>query len=53
MKERADILRRKIALYRKYLSEGIESDLARSYLREILEAETELAQIEKNTDRRQ
>lgn len=49
MDDRAQILRRKIAHYRRLLSEGIESNLAQQYLREILKAEAELAQIEKDT----
>lgn len=31
----ADALRRRIALYRRYLNEGVGSDLAETYLREI------------------
>ncbi len=52
MNERAEILRRKIALYRRSLSEGIDGELARRYLREIVEAESELARIENHNDRR-
>jgi hypothetical protein len=46
--ERADLLRQRIALYRRYLAEGVDGELARRYLREIVEAEAELADIEKD-----
>lgn len=45
MNERAEALRLKIAYYRRWLGEGLEAQLARQYLREIQEAEMELANI--------
>jgi hypothetical protein len=42
MEMRANMLRRWVALYRDYLSKGIDSGLARQYLRAIVEAEIEL-----------
>jgi len=42
----ADTLRRRIALYRRYLSQGVDADFARIYLNEIEKAETLLAEIE-------
>ena len=53
MNERAEILRRQVALYRRYLSEGIDAELARYYLHELVEAEAELAGIEPGTDKRE
>jgi hypothetical protein len=51
MAEDAETLRRRIALYRNYLREGVDSDLARLYLDEIMRAECALAKIEgKPTD---
>jgi hypothetical protein len=46
MKGRAEILRRQMALYRRYLAEGVHADLARQYLAYIVTAEAELAEIE-------
>ena len=43
---RAEHLRRRIELYRRYLREGVDAGLAADYLREIVEAEAELARIE-------
>jgi hypothetical protein len=48
MTERAQTLRRRIALYRRYLAEGIAADLARQYLNDISVVEAELVEIEKN-----
>jgi hypothetical protein len=45
MEERADILRRKIELLRRYLREGIAAALEVEYLFAILGAEAELAKI--------
>jgi len=45
MDERAEALRRRIALYRRYLRESVDATLASEYLREIAEAEAELEQI--------
>jgi hypothetical protein len=44
--ERTGLLRRRIALYRRYLREGVEGALALEYLRQIAEDEAELSQIE-------
>ncbi len=52
MTERAELLRRRIALYRRYLTEGVDVDLARQYLNDITEAEAELEAIEKNLEKR-
>lgn len=46
------MLRRRIALYRRYLSEGVDAELARIYLHEIAVAEAELARHEKQGDER-
>lgn len=46
MEDRAAVLRRKIALLRGYLREGVEADLAVMYLHDIAEAEAELRHIE-------
>lgn len=53
MNERAEILRRRIALYRRYLAEGVEAELAQHYLREIVSTEAELAAIEKESEKRE
>jgi hypothetical protein len=53
MEERADTLRRRIALYRRYLAEGVDADLARTYLSELAEAEAELWEIARGTDKRE
>jgi hypothetical protein len=50
---RAELLRRHIALYRQYLAEGVEADLAGCYLREIVAAGAELAEIEKGGEQRE
>jgi len=44
--DRAELLRRRIALYRRYLGEGIEGALALDYLRQIAKDEAELNRIE-------
>ena len=46
MADSVESLQRRIALYRKYLSEGVDADLARTYLAEIAKAETLLAELE-------
>jgi hypothetical protein len=46
MEERADILRRRIALYRRYLREGVDAALAGEYVCQIRDDEAELATIE-------
>jgi len=43
MDKRADLLRRRIALYREFLSLGVDAGTAMTYLSEIAEAERELA----------
>ncbi len=45
MDERAEFLRRRIELYRRYLREGVDIDVAAEYLRQIAEDEGELAEI--------
>jgi hypothetical protein len=49
---RADDVRRKLALYREYLANGVDPDLTRIYLREITRLEAELGRIESETDKR-
>jgi hypothetical protein len=46
MEERADMLRRRIALYRRYLREGVDATLALEYVAQIRDDEGELAAIE-------
>ena len=48
--ERAELLRRRLELYRRYLREGVDASLAEQYLRQIAEDEAELRQI--GTDKR-
>lgn len=43
--ERVELLRARIALYRRYLSEGAEGDMARAYLWLIRRDEVELTAI--------
>jgi hypothetical protein len=43
--DRAGLLRRRIALYRRYLREGVNGGLALEYLRQIVEDEAELGRI--------
>jgi hypothetical protein len=45
MENRAELLRRRIALYRRYLREGVDAALAETYLREIRDAEAELGEL--------
>ena len=47
MQDRAELLRRRVAMYRRYLADGVDALLARHYLREIVAAEAELAKTEK------
>ncbi len=42
----AEALRRRIALYRRYLREGVEGDLAAEYLKSIVADEATLAALE-------
>lgn len=43
----AQQLRRKIELYRRYLSEGVDADIAEIYLRELASAEEALSSADK------
>jgi hypothetical protein len=52
LKDRADILRRRIATYRRRLSEGVDLALAQRYLAQIVEDEAELERIEGDSDKR-
>ena len=47
---RATVLREKIGLYRRYLANGIDSDLAVRYLREIKRMEAEFARLSNEGD---
>lgn len=51
MKERAEFLGRRIALYRRYLAEGVGIDLARHYLEEIVKSELELDAIQRDHEK--
>jgi hypothetical protein len=51
MEERADMLRRRIALYRRYLREGVDAALALEYVRQLAEDAAELDAI-KSAERR-
>lgn len=53
MENRSDLLRRRIALHRRCLSEGVDVELARHYIRQIIEDENELARIEGDSERRE
>jgi hypothetical protein len=44
--DRVEFLRRRIALYRRYLHEGVMSELAREYLRQIAEDKAALDRAE-------
>ena len=46
MEERADVLRRRIALYRRYLREGVDAAIVGEYVQQLGEDEVELAAIE-------
>jgi len=46
--DRATVLRRRIELYRNYLKRGVDAELAREYLRQIMAAEAELQRIGRN-----
>jgi hypothetical protein len=50
MEERAELLRRRIELYRGYLREGVDASLPEQYLRQIVEDEAALREI--GTDKR-
>ena len=49
---KADALRRRIALYRGYLREGVNANLARQYLKEIAKAEAALATLGEHNKKR-
>jgi len=51
MEDRADMLRRRIATYRRALEEGSGLELAQMILTEIVRDEAELARLDKDTDR--
>lgn len=53
MKERAELLRRRITLFRRYLAEGVPAELARHYVEQIVADETELGKIEGHGERRE
>lgn len=53
MDERAEMLRRRIALYRRYLAEGVDAELAWHYLNEIASAESQLAELREQNERRE
>lgn len=46
--ESAETIRRRIALYRRYIRDGVESELALRYLREIVEMEWVLTERERD-----
>jgi hypothetical protein len=48
----AEALRRRIALYRQYLKEGVSGELAGEYLKTIIADEATLAEIERKGQRR-
>ena len=48
MDEHTEILRKRIALYRRRLNEGVETKLARVYLADISTMEAELTKLEKD-----
>jgi len=50
MNSRADLLRRRIEHYRRLLAEGVDSELARHYLRQIAADLLELSEIEESVD---
>jgi hypothetical protein len=52
MNDRADILRRRIAYYRRRLAEGVDLELAQECARQIIADEEELARLKADTDRR-
>ena len=48
--ERTALLTARIALYRRYLNEGADGDIARSYLRLIKQNEEELTALRERND---
>jgi hypothetical protein len=53
MDERAEMLRRRIALYRRHLAEGVDAELAWHYLSEIANAESQLAEMGEQNEKRE
>ena len=51
MNEPIELFRRRIALYRKYLAEGVDAALAQEYLHEIARAEAELVNIKNEANK--
>jgi hypothetical protein len=51
MEDRSTELCRRIATYRRWLSEGVPADVARTYMAEIVKAEAELAHIVEDSDK--
>jgi hypothetical protein len=51
--DRAKVLRDRIAVYRRRLEEGLDSEQVRTYLREIAKAQAALDEIEKDSDKRE
>ena len=45
MEDRATVLRRRIDLYRSYLKQGVDTERAREYLRQIMADQAELERI--------
>jgi hypothetical protein len=45
MEDRAEILQRRIAVYRRSLQEGVDAKLAKVYLVKLGDAELELAEL--------
>jgi hypothetical protein len=45
MEDRAEILHRRIAVYRRYLQEGVDPKRAKVYLVKLGDAELELAEL--------
>lgn len=52
MNEPIETLRRRIALYRQYLKDGVDSGLAAEYLKTIMADEATLAEIERGKRKR-
>lgn len=51
MDETAERLRRRIALYRRYLREGVEGELAAEYLKTIAADEAALVALKRGKER--
>lgn len=45
MRENAETLRQRIALYRRYLAEGVDAEFAKIYTQEIAHAEASLRDL--------